>query len=623
MDRTDGDSVRAVRAAGTPSELARAGVSRSRPVYLDLEPDPVLGFVHPAETVAPVGVILCPPFGWAEVSSYRGRRSWADRLAEAGHPSFRLDLPGTGDSGGSPHDPRRLEAWTGAVSAAAEWLRASFDCSRIAAIGMGLGGMLALRAASEDAPIDDLLLWATPATGRVLLRQLRAFGKMAAAQFPDPNPVPAPPLPAGLMEVSGFLISPETADALAALDFTKITLARPRERRILVLGRDGIAPDEALTARLEAQGAEVRVDDGRGYAAFTQQVPEFAQEPEEAFALSLSWLAGTPPPPRSATAGTDAAGPTVEPPKELERVTLSIGGEQIFETVLTLRVGEATLVGVLSEPAATQAADVCAVLLNAGTIRHIGPNRAWVEAARRWAASGVPTMRLDLDGIGESDGDPRVYMNESAFHTETLIQHTIGALSELETRGLPSRFVLAGHCSGAYWAARAALTDDRIAAALMINLETFQWDPEQAAERDAERTLALVRSGGLGWLRRGWVTRERVGRVVQSLGLQYRRLRAGRASNLVRTSEVDLILDRLRDRDIESLILLSRGEALHDDLVKGGQAARLERWPNLALETIPSRDHTFRALWLQDYVHASLDRALARALGRLGVAHES
>jgi alpha/beta superfamily hydrolase len=35
-----------------------------------------------------------------------------------------------------------------------------------------------------------------------------------------------------------------------------------------------------------------------------------------------------------------------------------------------------------------------------------GPNRLTTAFARRWACAGVPSLRLDLRGIGDSDGDP-------------------------------------------------------------------------------------------------------------------------------------------------------------------------------------------------------------------------
>src|SRR5271156_3327748 len=103
--------------------------------------DPVFGVFHaplgssPAETA----VLICPPFGWDDICSYRSRWAWARHLAGCGRPALRIDLPGTGDSGGSPLDPARLPAWCGAVASAADWLRQESNCERVAAIGIGLG----------------------------------------------------------------------------------------------------------------------------------------------------------------------------------------------------------------------------------------------------------------------------------------------------------------------------------------------------------------------------------------------------------------------------------------------------------------------------------------------------
>jgi hypothetical protein len=96
----------------------------ARPLYLDLPSGPVFAVYHaPSADAAPAtAVLLCPPWGWNDVTSYRARRAWAEHLADGGHPTLRFDFPGTGDRPACPR-PGRLAAWTEATAAAAAWLR--------------------------------------------------------------------------------------------------------------------------------------------------------------------------------------------------------------------------------------------------------------------------------------------------------------------------------------------------------------------------------------------------------------------------------------------------------------------------------------------------------------------
>src|SRR5882672_2630633 len=97
----------------------------ARPLYLEEPAGPIFGLFHrPPEGVAPRGtaVLIVPPWGWDETASYTGRRAWANDLAEGGHPTLRIDLPGTGESTGTAADPGLVAAWSDAVIAAAAWL---------------------------------------------------------------------------------------------------------------------------------------------------------------------------------------------------------------------------------------------------------------------------------------------------------------------------------------------------------------------------------------------------------------------------------------------------------------------------------------------------------------------
>ena len=589
---------------------------RAHSLYLTIGTDQVFAVLDLPEEArrTRTGVVIVPPFGWDELCAHRSMRTWAKTLADSGRATLRIDLPGTGDSTGSPRDPDRLATWTTAVAQAAGWLR-NQECERIVAVGVGLGGMLALRAVSNGAPIDDLVLWAVPARGSSLLRELHAFAQMAGGT-PDEDPRASAASEESALEVSGFVLSAETVAELGALDLTTAPIPDAARRRVLLLGRDSLAPDRRLRSYLERSGVDLTVADGPGYGEMLTH-PQRAEKPNEVFARSLAWLDAAPP--TTAPAGVVSNGRGA--PASAVHAEMRCGAARISETAFEYECDGQMLAGVLATPLASDAsaAPITAVLLNAGAVRRIGPNRMWVETARRWAALGVPTLRLDAIGLGDSDGDERPYQRASEFYRDEHLVPLIKALDELEARGLPSRFLLAGLCSSAYWGLRAALADDRVRALILVNLWTFVWSEELAAARDARRARALLRSGA--WRDVARIAMEE-GRIPRMMRTKMRQLsRSGARGGDVLASiaiETDAILSRLRDADVQTSLLLSGGEMLAEDLEADDRFDQLRRWPNIWYERIPIDDHIFRPVWAQRHVHGMFDRALVRACQRQG-----
>ncbi len=602
------------------------GEAPPRAVYLGLGQASVFTLLHvpPSPSTDAAAVLLCPPFGWDDVCSYRSRRAWAEALAAAGHPVARIDLPGSGDSGGSPRDPERLEAWTSAVSDAARWLRAETGCMRVAAVGIGLGGLVACRAVALGSPIEDLVLWAVPARGRTLIRELRAFARLKAEPSHEHAATLSSPAPGDELEVAGFIITPETIASLEALDLTVLPVPEANRRRVLLLERDGLAPDRRLREHFESAGMTVTVTDGKGYGPMMDD-PRLARAPREAFERTITWLAQAPRSGIETPTGGVARAPTVIARNTIEFSTAGAGAGEagvVRETPLSFETEAGRLFGVLAEPVDVRMAGVCAVLLNAGAIRRIGPNRMWVEIARRWAAQGVPSLRIDLRALGDSDGDERRYASNDEYYLPELTELALAALDELEARNLPSCFVLVGLCSGAYWSFRGALTDERVVGAFLINLWSFFWSESLLSDRALRGVRTLLR---------GRENSEWSAQTILQAALNRRAWRAARqalsgpARRTARRTgeqEIDAALDRLRDRRTEILLQLSDGEPLFDDFVRARRIEDLNRWPNLVLDRIPTSDHTFRALGLQHHVHTSLDQALGRVLAGDGELRE-
>ncbi|HEY5192247.1 MAG TPA: alpha/beta fold hydrolase [Solirubrobacteraceae bacterium] len=581
--------------------------------------DPVFGLLHmPADDPGRIAtaVLICPPFGWDDICSYRSRRDWAEDLTAAGYAVLRIDLPGTGDSGGSASDPARLPAWTAAVTSAASRLRLTTGCSRVAAIGISLGGLVICRAIAEGAPIDEVVLWGVPSRGHSFVRELRVFAHLEDSKFDGPNDtvgeLESSPLPDGYTGAGGFVLSTQTTQALDELDVSTLTLPPDLVSRALLLERDGIAVDARLRASFEQVGATVTVADGTGYGAMMAK-PHLARPPLAVFALVKSWLQQSLPSatelPEEATGSDhlDTGHPTT--------IELTVGDTRIHETPLTVEQPFGDLFGVLAEPVDGPSADICVVLLNAGAIRRVGPNRMWVEAARRWAALGVPTLRLDLEGIGDADGDSSRFSELAELYVPERVDQVGAALDALEARGVGSRYVLAGLCSGAHWSFHGALEDKRVPAALMLNPRTLFWNPSQQIARDFRRGLlrrsawrrALRGEVPLAWM---FALAVRAPFVVvrRELTRWYTR-RSGK-------DELDQALDRLLGTNKSVHFIFSGNEPLYEEFKLEGRLGRMNRWPNVSLELIPKQDHTLRPIEAQRAAHQALDRALDDELRR-------
>jgi pimeloyl-ACP methyl ester carboxylesterase len=582
-------------------------VPRAEPIYLEDGGERIFAFLHAAAEGErqSTSVLIVPPLGWEDVSSYRSRRAWAEQLARDGFPALRIDLPSTGDSGGGSRDPQRLAAWSSAIAAAAQELRAAPGCECVAAIGIGLGGLLICQALADGAPIDEAVLWAANARGRTQLRELRAFSRLQDFAAPDDAQAPHD----GELTAGGFLLSGETVASLEQLDVGELKLPARQLRRALLLGRDGVPADARLEAALEQHRVELSQAPGNGYATMMAK-PQFARSPTETFALVRSWLAQE----SSAVLGVRAAPAASDVRKSDAAVELSLDGVPIRERPLAFERSRGKLFGILSEPLGARQ-DLCMVMLNAGAIRRIGPNRMWVEAARRAAAQGVPTVRLDLEGIGDADGDEERFADEARFHVPSLVAQVRSALDALEADGYGRRFVLAGLCSGAYWSFHAALQDDRVSAAVMLNPRAIYWDAALDASRDLRR--GLLRPSSWRKVLRGEVSLARIAALAVKLpfSLPLRALRRWQQRH-AGGDDVERAFDQIGDADQQLTLIFSENEPLHEEFEKEGRLERLQRRANVELEQIPGRDHTLRPAESQRRAHAALDRALARELDR-------
>lgn len=142
-----------------------------------------------------------------------------------------------------------------------------------------------------------------------------------------------------------------------------------------------------------------------------------------------------------------------------------MAGSAVKETVLEFGP-DRRLVGVLTRPprAAGGPTDVVVVITNSGIIHRVGANRVHVRLARSLAANGVPCLRYDLPGIGDSER-----LTTGGDVESDNLAATRAAVDALVKQRVGSRIVMVGLCSGADHSFRAMRVDPRIVGAVLID----------------------------------------------------------------------------------------------------------------------------------------------------------
>jgi pimeloyl-ACP methyl ester carboxylesterase len=155
---------------------------------------------------------------------------------------------------------------------------------------------------------------------------------------------------------------------------------------------------------------------------------------------------------------------------------------------------EPGLLGVLTRPETPDPAKPAVVLLNAGLLHRVGPNRLHVDVARRLADRGHHVLRFDMSGVGDSGlGDGGLlYIDRSK-------RDVVEAMDALEAELGSERFVLMGLCTGAFNAFRAALVDDRVVGAVLLDGYAY---PTLRSRFEHYRTRVFQLDRWIGYVRR-------------------------------------------------------------------------------------------------------------------------
>lgn len=580
--------------------------THARPLYFGSSQRPLFGWLHAGESQPRnIGVVLCSPSGYEAICTHRTYRRFAENAAAQGFPALRFDYDGTGDSAGQALDGDRVGHWLRSIGAAIDTLKAATGVEKVCLFGVRVGASLAAVAAQGRTDVHAMIAFAPVIKVNSYLREIRALSLARQQSAPPPELNIDPEL----QEAAGFTTTAETRAALAAIDLGKLEAAPAPQ--ILVLERDDLPSSDAWPKKLTALGASVEQRPLTGYVDMMRDA-HAAKPPAVAIASALEWLVA-----RDGVAASTRHAEFAEPTTQL------VEGETLLRETATFLDAERLLFGIVSEPANPGAPRDVAVLLNSGTIHHIGPSRLYVTIARSCAARGVPAIRIDLSGVGDSGLRPGEKENSPyADSARTDIREAV----EFAAKRYPgARLHLIGLCSGAYHGLKAAVAGLPLKSVVVVNPLTFFWKPGMSLDyadfQITSESKRYARSAGslASWLKllRGRVDLRNAWNVL-SRRMMVRAKNSGR--DLARMVGMDLEDDlaselrRIARQRTEIYFVFSASDPGHSMLLEqGGRiVGKLQRNGDMRISIVEGADHTFTSHWNRDQLLVLLMAHLAR-----------
>jgi pimeloyl-ACP methyl ester carboxylesterase len=125
---------------------------------------------------------------------------------------------------------------------------------------------------------------------------------------------------------------------------------------------------------------------------------------------------------------------------------------------------QGSLSGIISTPRDGCDGAVHVVLVNAGVVHRVGPNRLYVDIARALASHGFPVLRFDLSGLGDSHA-----VTSIGSLSESVVADVRTAFDFLAESRRATSFVICGLCSGANYSMLTAFADARVVGTILID----------------------------------------------------------------------------------------------------------------------------------------------------------
>jgi pimeloyl-ACP methyl ester carboxylesterase len=412
------------------------------------------------------GLVICNPFGHEYVHAHRSLKTLADLAAKRGVPTLRFDYVGTGDSQGNLVTDADIESFLHNIHCAVDFMKYSLGVSSIELLGLRLGASLAALYA-ERYSVDQLLLWAPCLSGRQFVREQKAIARLASFQQLSEQ---------DYIESAGFILSSRFSTQLSSLH---IDIARLNCAKLVVIERDDRDELADFNNTNLSVSYELRRLKTHGYQDMMAE-PQDNKVPIETLQNIIATLFKKP------FAGESYQTDKLQMKSQLGAVTEF---ENLVESIKIVNDQLVSIITLSRDRMNTRLP--CLILVNSGSVHHVGPNRLYTELARNLAHCGYMVIRFDLQNLGESsffqaDQDNNPYPATSSDNIYSLIQF-------VKEFYQPEKIIIAGLCSGAHNAFHTPLEIENsrdITEVIMINPLAFYRRPEKFIDNQGHQAFA-------------------------------------------------------------------------------------------------------------------------------------
>jgi len=397
----------------------------------------------------------------------------ARQLAEQGWGVLIPDLYGCGDSAGDL-SAARWSLWQQDLCKLISLLQ-QLGVERLSLWGLRLGCLLMLPLLrSSPLAIERLILWQPSLAGKQAMTQflrLRVAAGLMTTGAETVNQLREYLQKGQVIEVAGYSLAPALLaeieavslsgdDSLVALgeydqplSIEWLEVARQPERGVLPASKVCIEAWQRAGVRVTARQV---VGDGFWAAQERVEVPALLQATTEALCHgAVAEERG------EEKSGKKAADPPSRPVTDLLAALFSCSSQA--EQPIDILCQGHSLQGILHRPAvAIEPATRGVLLVVGGPQYRVGSHRQFLLLARQLASTGIPVLRFDYRGMGDSPADLRGFQ-----HIDEDIDAALSAFQQQQPQ--LTEFVLWGLCDGATAGLKFAARDTRVSGLVLLN----------------------------------------------------------------------------------------------------------------------------------------------------------